>query len=44
MQTKEWVAIHRKHHAKCETPDDPHSPQTRGLDTVMWRGAEAVPR
>lgn len=40
MQTKEWVAIHRKHHAKCETVDDPHSPQTRGLDTVMWRGAE----
>lgn len=40
MLTKEWVAIHRKHHAKCETADDPHSPQTRGLDTVMWRGAE----
>ncbi|RYF01747.1 MAG: acyl-CoA desaturase [Comamonadaceae bacterium] len=40
MVTKEWVAIHRKHHAKCETEDDPHSPQTRGLDTVMWRGAE----
>ncbi|MBO9677578.1 DesA family fatty acid desaturase [Paenacidovorax monticola] len=40
MVTKEWVAIHRKHHAKCETPDDPHSPQTRGLDTVMWKGAE----
>ena len=40
MQTKEWVAIHRKHHAKCETHDDPHSPQTRGLSTVMWRGAE----
>ena len=40
MLTKEWVAIHRKHHAKCETEDDPHSPQTRGLDTVMWRGAE----
>jgi stearoyl-CoA desaturase (Delta-9 desaturase) len=40
MVTKEWVAIHRKHHAKCETADDPHSPQTRGLDTVMWRGAE----
>ncbi|MDA8454807.1 fatty acid desaturase [Acidovorax sp. GBBC 3334] len=40
MVTKEWVAVHRKHHAKCETPDDPHSPQTRGLDTVMWRGAE----
>ena len=40
MVTKEWVAIHRKHHAKCETVDDPHSPQTRGLGTVMWRGAE----
>ncbi|MGE5337673.1 MAG: fatty acid desaturase [Gemmatimonadota bacterium] len=40
MQTKEWVAIHRKHHAKCETPDDPHSPQTRGLRTVVSRGAE----
>ncbi|MCX8115640.1 MAG: fatty acid desaturase [Burkholderiaceae bacterium] len=40
MQTKEWVAIHRKHHAKCETDDDPHSPQTRGLKTVMWQGAE----
>lgn len=40
MVTKEWVAVHRKHHAKCETEDDPHSPQTRGLDTVMWRGAE----
>jgi len=40
MVTKEWVAIHRKHHAKCETPDDPHSPQTRGLDTVFWTGAE----
>jgi stearoyl-CoA desaturase (delta-9 desaturase) len=40
MQTRDWVAIHRKHHAKCETPDDPHSPQTRGLRTVMSRGAE----
>jgi len=40
MVTKEWVAIHRKHHAKCETSDDPHSPQTRGIDTVLWRGAE----
>jgi stearoyl-CoA desaturase (delta-9 desaturase) len=40
MVTKEWVAIHRKHHAKCETEDDPHSPQTRGIDTVLWRGAE----
>jgi len=40
MVTKEWVAIHRKHHAKCETVDDPHSPQTRGIDTVFWKGAE----
>lgn len=40
MVTREWVAIHRKHHAKCETEDDPHSPQTRGLSTVLWRGAE----
>jgi stearoyl-CoA desaturase (Delta-9 desaturase) len=40
MQTKEWVAIHRKHHAKCETVEDPHSPQTRGLKTVLWSGAE----
>ncbi|MDF1483602.1 fatty acid desaturase [Ramlibacter sp. H39-3-26] len=40
MVTKEWVAIHRKHHAKCETTDDPHSPQVKGIDAVMWRGAE----
>jgi stearoyl-CoA desaturase (delta-9 desaturase) len=40
MQTKAWAAIHRKHHAKCETPEDPHSPQTRGLKTVFWQGAE----
>lgn len=40
MVTKEWVAIHRKHHAKCETADDPHSPQTRGLAKVMREGAE----
>lgn len=40
MVTREWVAIHRKHHAKCETPDDPHSPQTRGISTVLWQGAE----
>ena len=40
MVTKEWVAIHRKHHAKCETPDDPHSPQTRGIKTVLLQGAE----
>ena len=40
MVTKEWVAIHRKHHAKCETEDDPHSPQTRGIRTVLLRGSE----
>lgn len=40
MVTREWVAIHRKHHAKCETDEDPHSPQTRGLATVLWKGAE----
>jgi stearoyl-CoA desaturase (delta-9 desaturase) len=40
MQTRQWVAIHRKHHAKCETPDDPHSPQTRGLRKVLFEGAE----
>jgi stearoyl-CoA desaturase (delta-9 desaturase) len=40
MVTKEWVAIHRKHHAKCETVDDPHSPVTRGIQTVFWKGSE----
>ena len=40
MVTKEWVAIHRKHHARCETPDDPHSPQTRGIKTVLLQGSE----
>jgi stearoyl-CoA desaturase (delta-9 desaturase) len=38
MMTKEWVAIHRKHHAKCETPDDPHSPQQVGINRVLWGG------
>lgn len=40
MVTREWAAIHRKHHAKCETPDDPHSPQTRGLRKVLLEGSE----
>ena len=40
MVTLEWVAIHRKHHAKVETDEDPHSPQTRGIDTVLLRGTE----
>ncbi|AJQ95194.1 DesA family fatty acid desaturase [Gynuella sunshinyii] len=40
MVTKEWTAIHRKHHAKCETVDDPHSPQVLGLRKVLKEGAE----
>jgi stearoyl-CoA desaturase (Delta-9 desaturase) len=40
MVTKQWVAIHRKHHAKCETADDPHSPVTRGIKTVLLQGSE----
>ena len=39
MVTREWVAIHRKHHAKCETAEDPHSPQFKGIHTVLWKGA-----
>ena len=38
MTTKEWVAIHRKHHAKVDTADDPHSPQTHGLLKVLFAG------
>jgi stearoyl-CoA desaturase (Delta-9 desaturase) len=40
MVTKEWVAIHRKHHAKCETEEDPHSPQIRGIRKVLLEGTE----
>ena len=40
MVTKEWTAVHRKHHAYCETVDDPHSPVVRGIGTVFWQGAE----
>ena len=40
MITKEWAAIHRKHHAKCETEDDPHSPVTRGIKKVLLEGSE----
>jgi stearoyl-CoA desaturase (delta-9 desaturase) len=40
MVTKEWVAIHRKHHAFVETENDPHSPQTRGIRTVLLQGTE----
>lgn len=38
--TKQWVAVHRKHHAKCETKEDPHSPQILGLSQVLWHGAD----
>jgi stearoyl-CoA desaturase (Delta-9 desaturase) len=38
MITKEWAAIHRKHHAKCETAEDPHSPQIYGIHRVLWAG------
>ncbi|MGZ3236059.1 MAG: DesA family fatty acid desaturase [Burkholderiaceae bacterium] len=40
MVTKEWAAIHRKHHAKCETEEDPHSPVTRGIKKVLLEGSE----
>ena len=40
INTREWVAIHRKHHARCETADDPHSPQILGLKKVLAEGAE----
>ncbi len=40
MVTKEWVSIHRKHHARCEREGDPHSPMIYGIGRVMFRGAE----
>ena len=44
MVTKEWVAVHRKHHAHCETPEDPHSPQVEGIGKVFFEGAELYRR
>ena len=41
MITKEWAAIHRKHHAKCETEEDPHSPQILGINKVLLRPASS---
>ena len=38
--TREWVAVHRKHHAKCEQPEDPHSPVIYGIHRVLFSGAE----
>lgn len=40
MITKEWVSVHRKHHARCEGPEDPHSPQVFGIRKVLLEGAE----
>ena len=40
MLTKGWTAVHRKHHARCETEEDPHSPQVLGIKEVLTRGAE----
>lgn len=40
MLTREWIAVHRKHHAYCETEGDPHSPQVLGLKKVLLEGAE----
>ena len=44
MDTTSWTAIHRKHHAKCETTEDPHSPIVLGLRKVLWEGAELYRR
>ena len=40
MNTREWVSVHRKHHARCEGPEDPHSPQIHGIGKVLLEGAE----
>lgn len=42
--TKEWVAVHRKHHALCERDGDPHSPVVYGLKRVVLEGAELYKR
>lgn len=40
MKTREWVAVHRKHHARTEGPEDPHSPQIHGIKKVLLEGSE----
>jgi stearoyl-CoA desaturase (delta-9 desaturase) len=40
MVTREWVAIHRKHHAHSDTAQDPHSPHVYGIDKLLGEGAE----
>ena len=44
METKQWTAVHRKHHARCETPEDPHSPQVLGINKVLFEGADLYKR
>jgi len=44
METKAWVAIHRKHHSTCETEEDPHSPIILGIKEVLFKGAELYRR
>jgi len=44
METKEWTAVHRKHHARCETAEDPHSPQILGLNKILFEGADLYKR
>ena len=41
MITREWTAIHRKHHAATETAEDPHSPKVFGIGEILWKGTEA---
>src|SRR5688500_19396487 len=38
MFTRVWVAVHRKHHATCETEGDPHSPRIWGIWRVLFGG------
>ena len=40
MNTREWTAVHRKHHAAVETLEDPHSPVAHGIKKVLTEGAE----
>jgi len=44
METKQWTAVHRKHHARCETPEDPHSPQVMGIAKILFEGADLYKR
>ena len=40
MVTREWAAVHRKHHAKAETEEDPHSPQVHGILNIVFLGVK----